>query len=193
MYKFDRLECAVVILHGNNRAISEIPAYPEEISSSVQASWNEQTIIGRTGTIKAYTGTSDVSSSFSFDLHREMFIENVYPATSGSDPYAFENKVDALVRILKTGCYPAYGANRLDPPRTLFKFGDLYVSGIMTDFQIVWKKPIIEKSYSLCTVQISMKSADRRIIDYKDVERGEYVTTRGHMLSEDPLHGYAND
>lgn len=192
MYKYDKFECAVVVRHGSgnsgeSRSIKTIPCYPEEVQSSVAASWNEQTVVGRVGSLRSYTGTSDVTSNFSFDLHRDMNISDMNNSTYSDQ---FGKDVDELTRVLKSGCYPQYGENLLHPPRTLFRFGDMYISGVLTDFSITWKKPIINKAYALCTVSITMKSADKRIISYEDVISGERVTTRGHMPSGEPLYNY---
>lgn len=186
MYKFDKYECGVAIRYGQGSSASlearAIPCYPEEVASAVSASWNQQSIVGRTGTIKAFTGTSDVTSNFSFDLHRDMNINNRNMQTSADE---FGAEVDDLVRFLKSGCYPMYGTGSLYPPRTLFRFGDLYISGVLKEVSTTWKKPIIDKAYAVCSISISMESADRRIIDYSDVRDGTKVTTRGHMIDTD--------
>ena len=79
--QFEDGECCVAIYHGPfdasfQTAYINLPCYPEEVQNSVEATWNSQTIIGRTGTINTYVGTSDIITNFSFDLHREMPVNN---------------------------------------------------------------------------------------------------------------------
>lgn len=181
MYEFKNHECAIAIRYGEGTPpdIRNLPCYPEEVNSSVQSSWSEMSIIGRVGSLEAYTGTSDVSSSFSFDLHREMTMYN------GGTVNAGDNQIDALIRFIKSGCYPMYGTNVLLPPRVLWKFGDMYISGILKSVSESWKLPIIDGAYSICTLSIEMTSADKRIISYSDVRNSSVLGTRGHGLSDD--------
>lgn len=181
MYDFQNHECAIAVRYGEGSPpeIRNLPCYPEEVESSVSATWSEQSVIGRVGSLSAYTGTSDVTSSFSFDLHREMQIYNGGTVNLG------DNQIDELIRFIKSTCYPMYGTNILLAPRVLWKFGDMYISGRVTQVSYRWKSPIIDKAYSLCTLSINMTSTDKRIISYKDVRDSSIVGTRGHSLVND--------
>ena len=156
-------ECSVTVYYANFEADAEVinlPCYPEEVSNSVEASWSEQTIIGRTGTINVFTGTSDITTSFSFDLHREM-----YPAHESLRG----NYVDRIVRIIKAGCYPRYTAGSLQPPYVIWKFGDMTISGRLKSVSDTWKKPIIAGSYTVCTLSITMAGAAKGIVGAEDI------------------------
>lgn len=150
-------ECCVAVSHSTGlNGISfpdhaNLPCYPEEISSTVEGIWATQSILGRTGTINAFTGTSDISINFSFDLHREMPVQ--YYKDS---PYT---NVDAIIAYIKSGCYPKYGAGSLTPPYVIWKFGQTIISGRLKSVSDVWKKPIINQLYQVCTLSISMESA----------------------------------
>lgn len=193
MYKFDKYECGVAIRYGKSSDVAvdarAIPCYPEEVALNVSASWQEQTIVGRTGSLRSYTGTSDVQSSFSFELHRDMNIKDRNRTTSSEK---FGKEVDDLVRFLKSGCYPMYGTGTLYPPRVMFRFGSLFISGILLSVNETWKTPIIDKAYAVCDISISMVSADRRIIDYSDVRDPAKVTTQGHMIDTDFIKTFEN-
>lgn len=148
-------ECCVSVCHCTSLAgfqlesYANLPCYPEEISNTVEAIWATQSILGRTGTINAFTGTSDISVNFSFDLHGEM------PIPEGGN---YRN-VNAVVAYIKSGCYPSYGSGTLNPPYVIWKFGDTILSGRMKSVSDVWKKPIINRLYSMCSLSISMESA----------------------------------
>lgn len=156
-------ECCVAVSHSTGlNGISfpdyaNLPCYPEEISNTVEGIWATQSILGRTGTINAFTGTSDISVNFSFDLHREMPIQvNTDPNEKRKTPY---DNVDKVIRYIKSGCYPKYGAGSLTPPYVVWKFGQTIISGRLKSVSDVWKKPIVNKLYQVCTLSISMESA----------------------------------
>lgn len=152
-------ECCVAVSHSTGlNGISfpdyaNLPCYPEEIANTVEGIWATQSILGRTGTINAFTGTSDISISFSFDLHREMPVQY---ANYKDCPYT---NVDAVIAYIKSGCYPKYGAGSLTPPYVVWKFGQTIISGRLKSVSDVWKKPIINQLYVLCTLSITMESA----------------------------------
>lgn len=169
-YDFSEDECMVGIdydgedpLGGKGILVRSLPCYPDEVTSSVNATWNETTVIGRVGSINVYTSTSDVQTSFSFDLHRET---PVIGNTNNSG-----NDIDYIVRLIKAGCYPSYenSGSTLKPPITTFKFGDMYISGRLTQVQETWKKPIVNGAYTLCTLSVSMTSAAKYIVDYRNI------------------------
>ena len=186
MYKFEPHECAVAIQYGpfddTPFKIMDLPCYAEEVSNSVSSSWSEQSIIGRTGALEAYTGTTDVDSSFSFDLHRDMQLPGSY-----SDIYG--DKIDELVSMIKSACYPKYGNNLLQPPRVTWKFGDMYISGRLKSVTDVWKGPIIHRAYAICTLSIQMTSAVRKIVDHREVARaaesGNARNARSHVFGDE--------
>ena len=163
-------ECSVAIYYGTNIDLDRgnsvltmnLPCYPEEVSNSVEATWNSQSVIGRVGSLNVYTGTSDIQTSFSFDLHREMPVPGGNSATE-------EVSVDRLIRIIKSGCYPRYGSNTLDPPYTIWKFGDMFISGRLISVHDTWKLPIVKGAYAVCSLSVTMTSATRGIVDYTNV------------------------
>ena len=184
MYNFENNECAIAVQYGpfSKIEVRNLPCYAQEVNKSVTSSWNETTIIGRTGSLVAYTGTSDVRSSFSFDLHREMFIPN----TSAYLPENYtDNKIDELIRFINSAVYPLYGNNLLWPARVVWKFGDMYISGRLVEFGAVWKGAIVNKKYSVCTLNVQMVSTDSKIIGYSDIRNN--IGTRGHALDADKL------
>lgn len=192
MYNFEPYECAIAIQYGAFEdppfVVLNLPCYPEEVAADVSSSWSEQTIIGRTGTLAAYTGTSNVKSSFSFDLHRDMMVPN---ASNGSAP--FGEDIDEIISKIKSGCYPQYGNNVLQPPRVTWKFGDMYISGRLDSVHEIWKTPIIKGAYAICSLSIQMTSATKKIVDRSHIARtaasGSARNARSHVFGDEYTFG----
>ena len=128
---FEDGECCVCVVHTHSALSPDfskyvnLPCYPEEISNTVEALWATQTILGRTGTINAFTGTSDISTNFSFDLHKEMII----PASNKEGRNNDVENINELIAYIKSGCYPSYGSSILSPTYVLWKFGQTIITG----------------------------------------------------------------
>lgn len=168
---FESGECAVLVEFGSianfgdkrNAGVywSDLPCYADEVSNSVEATWQETTIPGRTGSINVYNSTSDVRTTFSFDMHREMNVSSTQTST--------ENKIDYALKVMKSGVYPLYRPSGLQPPFTIFKFGNMIISGRLLSVQDTWKKPIVNGNYMVCSVSISMAHVIKQVIDATDI------------------------
>lgn len=165
------INCAVFIDWGavptsssdDNVALT-LPCYPEELSEQLTPTWSSQNIVGRTGTLVAYTGTEDETFSFSMDLHREMEIKSL-----NSNPVP-ELSIDYLIKALKAACYPDYGnGNTLKAPVAMFQFGATIYCGRITSLGITKKGPIINDHHALYSVSVSMASVSTQIVDRNDV------------------------
>lgn len=162
------INCALFIQWGSiptatDRTIAvQLPCYPEEITEQVNATWSTQNIIGRTGTLAAYTGTEDITVSFSFDLHREMEIQS---NSTGSDPAT----IDFVVSALKAACYPLYGPSTMKPPLVMFKFGNLEIDGRLTSLGITRKGPIINDFYAVYSLSVSLATISNKVRDANDI------------------------
>ena len=150
-----------------------LPCYPEEVSESVSATWSTQSVIGRVGALQAYSNTSDVTCSFSFDMHMEVFWA-LYGLEIDNAIQVFEQ----VMQLLKSTAYPQYQSGLLIPPRTKFVFGDFKISGRVDNISISWKLPIIDKKYAVATVQVQMTSAASKIIGVSDI-LADRSTVRG--------------
>ena len=86
---FQQWECYMLLkygnkgnfgLGGNTEYLCELPLYPEAVQESINANWEEQSVIGRSAPLSAYSNTSLKSVSFSMDLHRD-FLTGSYSLT----------------------------------------------------------------------------------------------------------------
>ena len=177
MYHFETGECEICVKWGSEHKCMALPCYAEEVSETLSSLWQSQQIVGRTAPIYAYTGNGSITSSFSIDLHREM------TDPSGTKYEVPGEYIDSVVALIKSGCYPRYSSG-LTPPRVMWKFGDMCISGILTSVSVSWKLPIIKKQYSVCTIQVQMTSVHTSIIDAADIYNRK-VSVRGSSLETD--------
>lgn len=180
MYKFSEDECSIAVKwseYSNKKrwdAKMKLPCYATEATESVQTSWSPQTVIGRTGSIFAYTGTSDTSVSFQFELHMEYYgviygaeFENYSNATAKTE--AMWKEFNALITLIKSTCYPKYGQDLLKPPKTRFVFGNFRIDGKVEQVSVTWKTPVIDKQYAVANVSVQMSSVSSKILDRSDI------------------------
>ena len=180
MYVIGPDECVLGVRWiGKSPQVIALPCYPEEAQETVQASWQSTPVIGRTGHIHAFTGTNPITSSFSFMLHRE------FPMASHVKGVQPDKYIDRIIDVIKSACYPIYDGG-LKPPRTVWKFGDMWISGILNSATFTWGLPIVNRKYSVCTVNISMTSVHSRIISADDFLGGK-VRTRVSFIEGDGL------
>lgn len=149
-------ECYVYISNNNysgnnNSHIYELPCYPDEISDSVSVNWSDVSIIGRTP-IMAYNNTGLRNISFTMDLHLDMYTG--YGTTYST--VDLSHKIRVLLANLRAAAYPIYSSSGLKPPMVIFCFGKLMMKGILRSISFQWKKPIIDKYYSVCSVNVTM-------------------------------------
>lgn len=178
MYTFENGECYVEVSWGSASEGTNLPCYPQEVQSSIAANWGSSQVIGRTGELFSYTGASDVDCNFTMDLHREMCLTKGSPIVGCAEDI---RSVDEIVLLLKAACYPKYAGNTLQPPRVTFKFGDYWITGRMSSASEVWKGPIIDKKYAVCSVSIQMKSAAIKILGQDDILNNMH-SARGHYI-----------
>ena len=118
-----------------------LPCYPDSITDNVSADWQSQTILGRTASIAAYTGTQSQTLSFNLKLHREM-----------------GNNIEKVLQFLRKTVYPKYKQLGLLPPITKFVFGQTAMKGYVQSVGFSWSGPIIDGLYQVCDVSINFTS-----------------------------------
>jgi hypothetical protein len=173
---------------GDYEYLIELPIYPEQVSESINAEWEEQSILGRSSTIAAYAGTSLKNVNFSLDLHRDFLTgsfsrtssslraiggrENSqmagHQAQSGGGPFDTRTWYVSVNKMLQMSCYPQYTASGTIPPTTYFIFGQMILKGFVETYQTTWKKPILNTFYGWNTVDITMKCYPDSIMSARD-------------------------
>lgn len=135
----------------------ELPCYPDEITRSTSSNWSDQNIVGRSSPISAYSGTSYMSVSFSFLMHREM-------ATN----------IEEVIRYLNATVYPLYNSSGLIPPITTFRFGTFKVKGIVRNINFTDKKPIIDNEYQVCEASVQIDCIPDDVVGGDDIYYNGY-------------------
>lgn len=191
-------------LGGQSEYLIELPFYPEEAQESISASWEEQSVLGRSSPLAAYAGTSLKSVSFSLDLHRDMItgsyslteenlqeiasekkksIDEVKKAQAAGNQIDYTNGVFGgrtwfvnINKMLQMSCYPQYTSAGAIPPTTYFIFGQMILKGFVETYSVTWKKPIINTFYAYNTTSISMKCYPDNVVSANDLITGDTST-----------------
>lgn len=189
MYQFEPGECSFRLYSGKSSdpakdisfADVDLPCYAQEVSESVTANWGTQSILGRAGSLFAYTGTSDTSFTFSMDLHMEYYwqIKGFSMDVTPFNPVPpAEQEFDKCITMLKASAYSTYSDFKDEatgevvslpaPTRVRFKFGTMILDGKVDTVNVVWKMPIINKKYAVATATVNMSSASSTILSTKN-------------------------
>lgn len=210
---FQEWECYMLLKYGNTSTFGvggtgeyliELPLYPEEVTESITANWEEQNVLGRSSTLAAYAGTSLKSVNFTMDLHRDFLTGSYSLTNQNMQEIASDRGVsyDAVKRnqaagkqydytsglfggrnwyvninkMLQMACYPQYTEYGTIPPTTYFVFGQMILKGFVETYSTTWKKPIINTFYGTNTVSINMKCYPDSVISAHDIITGNTST-----------------
>lgn len=78
---FKTWECYMIIKYGkpgvfgvggDYEYLLELPLYPDEVTEAISASWEKQSVLGRSAPLSAFAGTDLKSVQFNLDLHRDL-------------------------------------------------------------------------------------------------------------------------
>lgn len=223
---FQQWECYMLLKYGNagsfghggrSEYLIEMPLYPDEVTESINASWEEQSILGRSSAIAAFAGTSLKSVSFSLDLHRDLLTgsysltdQNLHEIAADNPKVSyldvkrnqaagrqidFESGVFGgrtwyvnLNKMLQMSCYPQYTDSGTIPPTTYFIFGQMILKGFVESYSTTWKKPIINTFYGCNTVNISMKCYPDTVVSAHDLISGD-TSTQNTYSTKFPSRG----
>lgn len=158
--------CVTVEFIGSGTGITKtlnLPVYPEDVTNAITTNYSSYDILGRPGQISAYTSTSDITTSFSLHMHREL-------KTYNNDIAADRNHIDDIVSLIEAAQYPLFkpGTGEYAPIVT-YKFGDTLICGKQTSVNTKWSGPKIEGKFMEVVVSISVTNLFDRICDYTDI------------------------
>lgn len=211
---FQEWECYMLLKYGNagsfglggtSEYLIELPMYPNEVTESINAQWEEQSIIGRSSSISTYAGTSLKSVNFTLDLHRDFLTGSYSLTRSNMEEIAGQHgkTADDLIKnhqsagtqydytdglfggrswyvninkMLQMACYPQYTEYGTIPPTTYFIFGQMILKGFVESYSTTWKKPILNTFYGNNVVSIQMKCYPDSVISASDMIGSSSVT-----------------
>ena len=205
LFGFKSWECYMIVKYGSGafgkankyEYLIEMPLYPDEVTESISANWQKQTVLGRSAALSAYANTDLKTVNFSLDLHRDLLTgsfthtEDSLKAAGGSlkkqaagdqvqtakGPFATRSWYTNMNKMLQISCYPQYTQNGLIPPTTYFIFGQMILKGYVTSYSTTWKKPILNSFYGWNTVNITMDCYPDSIISASNIITNEKTGT----------------
>lgn len=226
---FQQWECYMLLKYGNagsfgyggrSEYLIEMPLYPDEVTESINANWEEQSILGRSSAIAAFAGTSLKSVNFNLDLHRDLLTgsysltdQNLHEIASDAGKSYNEVKKNQaagrqidfvsgafggrtwyvnLNKMLQMSCYPQYTDSGTIPPTTYFIFGQMILKGFVESYSTTWKKPIINTFYGWNSVSISMKCYPDTVVSAHDLISGDTSTQNTYSTKFPSTGGSSN-
>jgi len=113
--------------------MKDFPVYPEEISDSRSASFDQMpSMLYEYEPWYVYKSSGPRQNSYTFHMHRDMW--------TGDHRDGLAN---ALVRFCEANCFPEYSGSAVNVPTvTLLLNGEKLISGIMNSCKVDWSGPL---------------------------------------------------
>ena len=169
----------IVILHllsdkvetFNEPIYAVLPQWPEQISDSIQSSFNQTHALSRSAPVFSYQNSGPREVQISIDLHRDMMDEANY-FISNLPIEDKEDYVDALIKALQAVALPNYHGDtkEVEPPMVAVRFGDeLFIKGVVNGgITVQYEKPLLSNN-KYAKVSISFKVSEVDPMDAKSI------------------------
>jgi hypothetical protein len=141
-----------------------LPTEPDNISDSMQSTFQQTSALGRSAPIFTYSGSGPRSVTVTLNLHRDMMDDinmgNVSPTFLEGEDY-----IDSLIRALQAISLPKYTAqnNVVEPPIVALRFGnEIFIRGVVdTAIAVTYTKPILNNDkYARVDISFSISEID---------------------------------
>lgn len=156
----ENVNCWIQI--GNNKLI--MPCYPQPLTDSRAAQYNQDIILGRTQPLVNYRNNDARLMPFTFKLHREM---------TGN-----LGEIDNIVSTVLAGVYPVNSSGSPCQRTTVHVGNHIHISGVMTDAKAEYDYPIIDGKFNqiiLSLTILEVTSSEANVPIYDNVRtRGSY-------------------
>lgn len=139
----------------------DFPVYPEEISDSTTANYDEMSeILYQYEPWYTYKSSGPRTVPYTFNFHRQMW--------TGDET---DGKANDLIRFCQANCYPNYnGSAVITPLVTLYIAGSAHIHGIMTDVSVKWDGPLLSDNwYAHCELEITITEVSETSLTYDTV------------------------
>lgn len=110
-----------------------LPTYPESISDTLSANFNQANPLARSAPIFSYSNSGPRSLRISLHLHRDMMWDLNY-GVSNLNLDIGEDYIDTLLKQIQAIALPKYAASTkmVDPPMVAIRFGnEIYIKGVV--------------------------------------------------------------
>jgi len=141
---FNMLDNYIYLYHTDTFII--IPAYPQNFSDSIGASFSSETPLMRSAPIFSYTNSGPRQIRVEIQLHREM-MQQINHGASNAKVDVNDDYVDTLIKQIQAVALPTYSASNkmVDPPLVAVRFGnEIFCKGVITgDVTVTYDLPIL--------------------------------------------------
>lgn len=151
--------------HTDEPIYAVLPQWPDQISDSLNSSFNSQNALSRSAPVFSYQNSGPRSMQISIQLHRDMMDEANYHI-SNLNIEDMDDYVDALIKALQAIALPNYHSNtkEVEPPMVAVRFGDeIFIKGVVDGgVTVEYNKPLIGKNnkYALVNISFTVKEVD---------------------------------
>lgn len=138
-----------------------IPQFPESVSDSMSAKFNNTEILGRSAPIVTYSGSGPRQVSIALKLHRDMLADvNLTNVTFLGEAIDPEEAINILIRTMEAAVLPKYvdATKAINPPVISVRIGrDIYIKGVCSRVQHEWNGPIRDDRYLQCDISFDVQ------------------------------------
>lgn len=155
-------DCYIYISHlDENFQYWMLPGYPDEVTDSMQSTFNPTTALGRSAPVYTFSNSGPRSIQISLNFHRDMFEEmpsNVVPKDG-------EDKAESFIHALQAIAVPRYNLSNkaIEPPLVAVRLGrEVFIKGVVTSgISVTYKKPIlVNEKYAQMSVGFTISEVD---------------------------------
>ena len=139
----------------------DFPVYPEEISDSAKANYQQMPeMIYQYEPWMLYTSSGPRICNYTFTFHRDMW--------TGDHR---DGKANELVRFCMANCYPEYNGSSVNTSLvTLYMNGEVLIHGILTDVGVEWSGPQgLDDFYLICKLTLSITEIAPEPLNFQTV------------------------
>lgn len=139
----------------------DFPVYPEEISDSTKANYQQMPeMIYQYEPWLIYSSSGPRAVSYNFTFHRDMW--------TGDHR---DGKANELIRFCMANCYPEYNGSAVNTSLvTLYMNGEVLIHGVLTDVSVKWSGPLgLDDYYLVCDLTLSITEVAPEPLDYWSV------------------------
>lgn len=141
-----------------------LPSYPESVTDSLSATFQETSILARSAPIYTYSYSGPRTVQFDFTFHRDMMTQINY-GVSNLNVDIGDDYVDTIIKQLQTVALPRYDASikMVNPPMVAVRLGnEIFIKGVVNSgITVTYNLPIqSDGKYALVQVRFTVSEVD---------------------------------
>ncbi len=141
-----------------------LPTYPESITDSLGASFNETSPLSRSAPIFTYSHSGPRQIQVTLSLHRELMTQINY-RVSNLNVELGDDYVDTMIKQLQAIALPKYSVSTkmVNPPLVALRFGnEIFIKGVVNGgITLTYSGPILNNNkYALVSISFTVTEVD---------------------------------